>query len=131
MGLLKEYSEIDQYGSPPTNQCFPMKPVRGGSIPGYYYDPGFAGMQCSFNEQLEIVSKLVTHINELKDLNPDADVSNNFYSYRNFVPNLINHTIALISTLKKQTRDDHVSRLLDTFKNHTHEYKFIKELRFN
>lgn len=124
MGLLKEYSEINEYGSPPNNHhCFPMKKAA-------YYDPGFAGLQCSFNEQIELVSKLIMHINELKDLNPDSDPdANTWNSYINFVPNLINLTIALICTLEKQTRKDHVSRLLDTFKNHTYEYKFIEELR--
>lgn len=114
MGLLREYSEIDKYGSPP-NTYFPMK---------RYYDPGFEGLQCPFEEQLEIVTKLVPHVNEL---NPDADVSNTFYSYRNFVPNLINLVVSLVSTLDERARGEHVARLLDTFKNHTYEYKFIAD----
>ena len=92
-----------------------------------YYDPGFEGLQCSFDEQLEIVGKLVTHVNELRDLIPDADKWYNFYSYRNFVPNLVNLAISLIGTLDERTRGEHVSRLLDTFKNHTYEYKFIAD----
>lgn len=120
MGLLREYNEIDKYGSPPNTSCFLMKQVS-------YYDPGFEGLQCSFDEQLEIVTKLVMHVNELRDLNPDTDVPNTFYSYRNFVPNLINLAVALINTLDEPVRGDHVSRLLDTFKNYTHEYNFIAD----
>ena len=89
-----------------------------------YYSPGFEGLQCSFDEQFEIVSQLITHINELRNLNPEVH-SNSFFSYRNFVPNLINIVIALVCALDENMRGEHVSRLLETFKDYPYEYDFI------
>ena len=88
-----------------------------------YYSPGIDGLQFSFNEQFEVVSQLITHINELRNSNPEVH-SNSFYSYSNFVPNLINVVIALVCALDENMRGEHVSRLLETFKDYPYEYDF-------